>query len=337
MWIDVLAGVTLAVLSALGMLRGTLATSLKLGGLIVAYLAGVLASQAFAAPLSAALGVPEMFGMAAAGTLGFSAAQVVVSAVSWALVRWERARLGRFGRTRRDRLGGALLGAAQGAMIVLLVGWLGLWLEAAQSRGALQAIPAAAGSHAAEFTQIVIDEGAEAMLSESDVTARVAVRAIAHPRETLDGVNELVNGQRIRTIQQDALFWSYVESGAVDAALNRGSFLGAAHDSSFRAQLHELGLIDAAASADAVAFRDTVRVALREIGPRIRGLRDDPELRRLLEDPATVEALRAGNVLALLADPDFRQVLNRATRGTPGPGNGAELAEPVPAAPADLE
>jgi hypothetical protein len=95
----------------------------------------------------------------------------------------------------------------------------------------------------------------------------------------------------------------------VDAALNRVSFLAVTYDEELRGQLATLGLIDEAAARDPQAFRVTAGEVLREVSPRIRGLRNDPELKKLIEDPEVTALIQSGDTLALLGHPSFRDLV----------------------------
>ena len=113
----------------------------------------------------------------------------------------------------------------------------------------------------------------------------------------------------IGDLSSDPLFWTYVEHGNVDAAMNRASFLRLTYDQTLRQQLGDLGLVDAQAAADAGAFRAAAGEVLREVGPRIRGLRKDPALQELMQDPEVAAAVQSGDHLALMSHPRFRAVV----------------------------
>ena len=335
MWLDILAFGALAGLSTLGLVRGTLATALRIASLIAAYCAAVVGSSAFAELAAAQLNVPQVLGMAAAGSATFIVTWLGLGLVSKLIAGWEKRRRRGAPRSAADRTGGALLGAAQGAIVVILIGWLGLWMQAGRAGGgggALQSLPDASGARVSFLTQAVVEKGADAVLSEDATAARAAIRAAVRPTETISNVSDLANGPRMRTLQQDKLFWRYVESGAIDAALNRGSFLGAAYDASFRQQLFELGLINKAAASDSRLFRNRAREALVAVSPRISGLRDDPELRGLMDDPEIAGAISSGDTMTLLTNAKFRRVLRRILDG---PQESA--AQPLDAAPVQAD
>ena len=111
------------------------------------------------------------------------------------------------------------------------------------------------------------------------------------------------------------MFWTYVENGSVDAALNRASFVRLSRDDALRERLAELGLVGPDAAFDSRAFRATARDVLREVGPRLREVRHDPALQELMEDPDVVAAVQSGNHLALMTHPGFRDVVARVMDG----------------------
>jgi hypothetical protein len=50
---------------------------------------------------------------------------------------------------------------------------------------------------------------------------------------------------------------------------------------------------------------------LRQLGPRLRALREDPALNELVEDPEVQLALQSGDTMALVSHPGFRQLVAR--------------------------
>ena len=73
------------------------------------------------------------------------------------------------------------------------------------------------------------------------------------------------------------------------------------------------GLVPQAAADDVRQFRDEMANVLREVGPRIRHLKNDPELQALAEDPEVIGILQSGDTLALLQHPGFRKLVDRVT------------------------
>jgi hypothetical protein len=155
----------------------------------------------------------------------------------------------------------------------------------------------------------------EAALSDAGSGARVASQLASNPAETLKSLQELLEDPRIRAVQEDRLFWSYVQHGAVENALNRGSFWRVVNDEELRGQLADLGLIDEAAAQDPRVFREAVGELLGEVGPRLKGLAEDAELQELARDPEIVAMLESGDTMGLLGHPGVQKIVSRVSSG----------------------
>jgi hypothetical protein len=51
----------------------------------------------------------------------------------------------------------------------------------------------------------------------------------------------------------------------------------------------------------------------KEIMSMIQSLRNDPDFKKILEDPEIMKAVQAGDVPALMANPRFMKLMNNAT------------------------
>jgi hypothetical protein len=313
MWLDVVALLLLGIFMGAGALRGGLASALGLITLGVAYAAAVFGAPLLGPSLAAALTLPEFLGLALAGTAGFIGGYLGMGVVGFLLRRRERRRRGGDSRSARDRFFGAIFGGMRGALVVVLLSYLALWLDVLRATGTSELLPSIEGSAAAAVTSSVVEAGVEAALPEDSAGSGWVATAAARPAEAISGFQSVLENPAIATLREDGMFWTYVEHGSVDAALNRMSFLEIAHDESLRAELGDLGLIDTRARGDAGAFRDAAREVLQEVGPRIRGLRNDPELRALVEDPEVVAMLQNGDTWSLVSHPGFRQLVARVT------------------------
>jgi uncharacterized membrane protein required for colicin V production len=310
MWLDAVALLLLGIFAGMGAMRGALASSLSVLTLAAAYGAAIWAAPRWGSEAAGWAGVPEWLGMPVAGTAAFVLTFVGMGLVSAILRRRERRK--RHGpRSPRDRFLGGAFGAVRGALVVLLLSYLALWVDALRSTGTVEAIPELGPSAAAAVTETVVEAGVQAAMSDSGSAGRVMARMAARPGATLGDLQEVLEHPAIGELRSDSLFWSYVEHGNVDAALNRGSFLRLTHDGSLRQRLGDLGLIEADAVEDPRRFRAAAADVLREVGPRIRNLREDPALRELLEDPEVVAMVQSGNHFALISHPGFREVVAR--------------------------
>jgi hypothetical protein len=254
------------------------------------------------------LGLPGILGAPIVGAALFLVTYFAMGILSAVLRRRERKRL-EGPRSGRDRFVGGCFGLLRGTLVVLLLSVLAIWLDALRASGRAEFLPEIGPSRAAAVTETVVEAGVEAALSDAGAGGRFAARMAARPGTSIEDLQAVLANPHIAELQDDELFWTYVESGAVETALNRLSFINVAYDEALRGQLAALGLIDEAAAGDPQVFRDTAGEVLREVSPRIRGLRNDPELKKLLEDPEVASLIQSGDTLALLGHPGFRDLV----------------------------
>jgi hypothetical protein len=306
---DLLAIGLLALLSIRGAQRGALAGLLGLATLGLAYGAALLAGSRLGGAAAAAFGVPELVGTVIASTIAGTGALAALGLAARAACRAEARRREREGgRSGGDRVAGAAFGALRAALLLLLVGWLGLWGEALWT--ARTGAPAEAPESALlRATSATVEAGTTAVLGSEGAGARTVARVAARPAQALSGLQSVVASPAFASLRDDRAFWLRIEADRIDEALGRASFLALAHDDPTRQALAELGLVDERAAADPNAFRVAVREALLAVQPRLARLRDEPALRRLAEDPEVQEMLAAGDPWALLRHQGFQQLV----------------------------
>lgn len=136
----------------------------------------------------------------------------------------------------------------------------------------------------------------------------------SNPGESLAGLREVLADDRIAELQQDKLFWTLIENGASERALNRLSFYQVSHDDAMRRRFAQLGIVSAAAGESVETFRDEAREVFDLVGPRQKGLREDPELRQLAANPEIMSLLESGDTLALLSRPEIQRLVDRLSK-----------------------
>jgi membrane protein required for colicin V production len=313
MWLDTIVLAILACFAIAGLLRGGLAAGMSVAALAVAYAVAILGAAHSGPAMAERLGLPEILGVPVAGAVLFLVAYFAMGVVSSKLTRWERRR--RIGpRSLRDRFLGGCFGLLRGGLIALLLSMLAIWLDALRATGTADFLPELGASRAAAVTESVVETGVEAALSDARAGGRFVARMAARPGASIADLQAVLDNPHIGALQDDRLFWTQVEDGAVDSALNQKSFLAVTHDEELRAQLAALGLVDEEAGRDPQAFRATAEEVLREVGPRIRGLRSDPELKKLIEDPEVASLIESGDTLALLGHRGFRDFVAHVAR-----------------------
>lgn len=318
MWLDAVALLVFGLFAGMGALRGGLASGLSLLTLGAAYAAAILAAPAYGSLAAELTGVPEWLGFPIAGSVAFLLALIAMSVLSRLLRRLEMRAQGD-ARSPRDRFAGAVFGAVRGALVVLLLSYLAIWVDALRTTGTAPELPEIGPSAAASVTESLVEAGVGAALDRDAASGRVLAHMAARPGQSIAELQHLIEEPAIVELRGDKLFWTYVEHGSVDAALNRRGAMALVYDRDLRERLGALGLIDAAAVEDSQAFREAAAEALRELGPRLRGLREDPALQELMHDPEVMAAVQSGNHLALIGHPGFRSVVARVMESQPPP------------------
>lgn len=319
--LDAVALALLLLFTALGARRGTIGSAGALLALCGGYAAAGFSAVWLGPAAALALGVPGLVGGLAVGAVAFLVAALAIGLAAGALRRAADLRRGGAPRTAPDRLGGALFGLARGVLAALVLGLLALWLDAARSL-ATDAPSSEVSTQETPLrvaTRTAIASGMRAVLPDRARGEAAAVQVLTRPAETLGGLRRIAEHPDLPALIEDATFWADVESGRIEHAMARSSFLRLTHDEALRAAFGAAGLVDSAEANDPARFRTAMHRVLTEAGPRIARVRSDPELLRLAEDPQIVEALAHGDVLALLLHPDLHRLAARALTAPPAP------------------
>jgi hypothetical protein len=305
MGLDALLLLILGAYAAAGAWRGPAESALRLAAWGLGYAAAFGAATWLGAPLAEALGVAPLLGLPLAGSAAFLGVQALAQ-LAIARLRREPGTPALPGRTL-----GAVLGAARGAVVVVLLGWLALLADGLRAQG-LASLPAVGDSALGRASGLVVERSAEAALGAGRPEARALAALVARPAQTAAAWRALLAHPRLVALQADAGFWRDVEAGALDAARSRPSFRGLVGDAALRHELGRLGVVTAEAAAHPVAFERALGAALGEAAARVAALRDDPSLQALLADPEVRALLERGDALRLLAHPGFQDLLRRA-------------------------
>ena len=95
--------------------------------------------------------------------------------------------------------------------------------------------------------------------------------------------------------------------------MNRGSFQAIARDDDLRARFADVGVVPAEAADDPKIFRERFAEVLAEVGPRLKGLVNDPELQRLAQDPEVMSMLESGDTLGLFRHEGIQKLVAKAS------------------------
>jgi membrane protein required for colicin V production len=318
MTLDVILLGLLGAFVLLGAYRGAMASGSSVVSLLLAYGGGAYCAQTFAVTLAEKLAISSLYGTVVAGSAGFVATFIAAALVGSLLRGWDRDRLDGDSRGWLDRTGGAMFGGIRGGLVVLLLSWLMIWLDAARDLGAIQEIdqlPQTEDSSLAAATRSVVAEVINRAMVENgeapETGARVVAQLASNPGTALKGLQDLLSDPMIEALQRDKLFWTLIENGAAERALNRLSFYQVSHNDEMRGRLANLGIVSSSAATDVETFRQEARTVFEQVGPKLKGLREDPELLRLAENPEIVSLLENGDTLELLSRPEIQSIIDR--------------------------
>jgi membrane protein required for colicin V production len=315
MSLDLIAVIVLLVFMGLGALRGGLVGGIGLLALAVGYTAAVIAGAGSGADWMAARGVPGLLSAPVAGCAAFVVAYGAVAVVGMMLERMEKRRRGDDPRSVADRVAGATFGGLRGLLIVLLLSILATWLDAARELGVWEPtlpMPDTRDSLVAGASGQIVEGLVRSAAGDANAVAgKVMGRIASSPGPALKGLQEVIDDPGFQALQRDRFFWTLVENGASERATNSRSFYVITHDDELRRRLADLGIVTEAAAVDTDVFRRDVVEMLDAVGPRLKGVHDDPELQRLAEDPEVIALLESGDTLGLLTHPGIQRLVSR--------------------------
>jgi len=293
--------VVLLVFAWLGAHRGAAEAAIRLLGLVVAYGASLLAGKLVDA---------SWLAIAGASIGAFIVVQLGIELAA----RRVRARAEGAEPSDPSRALGSLCGLARGGLLVLPLLWLAGFSESVRATGRAPALPDLSSSRSAGIGQQVAGVAATQLAADGDRGSRVTAKWIAEPGAAMTAFADVAADPRLRVLQADQGFWSDLENGDVAGALARPTFSELARDAELRAKLANLGLVAETSALDAQQFHEEMAAVMREVAPRLRELRADPELQALLADPELRARAQAGDTAALLLDPRVRALAARVSR-----------------------
>ncbi len=315
MLLDLLAIALLVGFTVLGSHRGAFRSGIGLVSWVGGYAAAAFLTAPLAPFVASVTGLPFLLALCVASVaiLGSSLALglVLIKVIE---AKWRSDLL----RTGRDRFAGAIFGALQGGLVVILVGWLGQWLTAASAAG----VPIPGGHASTSVTQRwsshVIEAGIYAAIDESDPAMRFAANLAVRPGESLPKLQGILENPRIQALMRDNAFWSPISAGRMDEALNEPGFLGIAFDETLRTQIADVGMVRPEAAQDPLRFREDAKAAIETIGPWLGTIANSPEIEILKRDPEVQRAIANGDTITLLTNPEIRALMERVM-SSPGP------------------
>lgn len=317
MLLDLVALGLLILFALMGALRGGLASATSLATLLLSYGAAVWAAQNLGAGISEKLGWPPYLAAPAAGTAAFIVTAVFGGVLGMAIKSWAKSFRGDSPIGTANRWFGGFLGVVRGGLIVLLLSWLAIWVDAARQTGAfsgLDGAPEVDSSAVVKITEKVVASAVAVAMDGDTTTEDVLSRFASRPGAAVRSLQAILADPRIEALQHDRFFWTLIENGAHARAMNQVSFQKIARDEKLRAQLADIGVISEEAAHDPKVFRAAFAEVLAEVGPRVKGLINDPDMTRLARDPEVISLLESGDALGLIRHQGIQQLVAKVSQ-----------------------
>lgn len=305
-----------------GVWRGALASALGVASLVASYVLALLAGSWLGGVAAAATGLPPLAAPLVVGTLAFVVTSIALGVVSRRMVKRRREALAEAPASTRllDRVGGGAVGLLRGAVVVVLVGWLVAFADAARvaivppdsvaADAPASPIAEAAGSETARIAQRAVEVGAGVVLGDSP-SGRVTTRLLARPAESLGALREVLASPSVAKLRDETAFWDALQRGDAERALANPAFRSLAYDATLRTELTQLGVVSPEVAETPQAFQASLDAIVRELAPRIEGIANDPEVQALAQDPAVLRALERGDRWSLLRHPGVQRLAEK--------------------------
>jgi uncharacterized membrane protein required for colicin V production len=302
MVVDLVALAILALFVLMGALRGGVAGLLGLLTLVLSYAVAVKSAQGLGESISQNLGVSLLVGSAIAGIGGFLATTSCLGLLATRIRTWAAGLRGDSHIGIANRWLGGLCGVVRGGLVVLVVAWLVIWLDAARENlGFGEDLPDLQSSLVVNLTETVVESVVGAAMGGNDVVADVVARVASSPRTAVRGLQGLLADPRIQALQRDRSFWVLVEERSYSSALQRGSFQDIARSHALRRKFVAVGVVPPDSSNDRSAFEKHFARVLSEDGAKLEGILGDPEISAMLRSGDALGLVRHEGVQRRLA------------------------------------
>ena len=245
----------------MGALRGGIAGLMGVVTLLFSYVTGIWAARAFGISVSQVLDVSHLAGPAIAGVAVFLATATTLGLAAKHLRRWAGGLRGDSRMGIANRWLGGFFGLLRGGLVVMLVAWVTIWLNA---------LPGIRDTATARVTETLVESGVRAAMGGADTRVDVMAQLLSRPGTAVEDLQGILADPRVQALRQDRAFWNLVENGAYGRAMDRPAFEEIAGSPELRERFVSVGVVPAGAAGDAERFREHFRRVLSEEGPKLR-------------------------------------------------------------------
>jgi uncharacterized membrane protein required for colicin V production len=313
--VDLMSVFVLALAGYSGWRRGLLLMGLSMVGLATAYGAAYLLYRPVGRVVGGLLSLQPILAYPLGGMVVFLFVILAFFFVGRLVKRrLRRRRLRKIVEGRRsarwaDRVGGALLGAAYGVVLVMLVAWALLLLRTLSP----ETVPDVRDSLTGRLATPLVERFAYAVAhhtSESPTFAAAASRFAASPVRSSEDLKALARDERLQSLFGNPRSLRALTDPSGRAAARDPTLRRLARDPAFVDRAGRLGLLQAD-TADRLPAREVQRQLAERLGPLARTVSDlsrDPEVRRLMKDPELTRRLERRELISLANDPKFNRL-----------------------------
>ena len=307
--IDLLALAVLGVRGWQGWKKGTLLMLLSLAGLFAGYVAAAFLFRPVGNYLAETFSISPLVAFPLAGMLVMG---VMTGAIRLArhTVEQRRGAIVQQGLSpsRLDSAGGALIGAAWAAGLVLIVAWLAMGIHAALKVG-----PDISRSVTGRITSKVTEKVAYSITRRTtgnQFVASMMALVAGQPGTGVETMNALINNKSVQQLWGDSLVRGALARGDMQALRRNATFRGLVADTQFVHAAAQLGL--GGSGMGEVPGADQLMVNLvTQVGPVMQSLQSlgrDPEMRRLMNSRDFQRAMNSGDLQTIINNPEFHRV-----------------------------
>jgi len=291
-----------------GWRRGAVLMLLGLAAFGAGYVGAALLFRPVGNYLSRTFSLSPLAAMPIAATLVLTIITGAIRMATWT-VEQRRAMARRQGEppSRIDCAGGAFLGALKGGAWAVVLAWVVMTVHTLAHQG-----PDITGTVTGRVTAAIMQRASYAVTSRitgDPFTATVLSVLATHPEQGVAALTTIMRNQNVQGLLKSPALFTALSHGDV-AALSRAPALRSlAADRQFLDAAAQLGMAPGQPGGDALA--QTLATSVAPLARAVQSLRDDGEMRRLLEDPQFKRLVDQGNMAALLRSPQFGQLANR--------------------------
>ena len=304
-----------------------MASVISLIGIVLAYGAAYMFFRPVGRLFSSMFSLPPLLALPAAGLAIVSGVMILVSFGSYFLRRRLRAsRRHSSGLARWDAVGGALLGGAKGAALVIVF----VWLLALLQNFSPESVPNVRESFAAKLVMPTIRAAAVRVgkaTGISEASSKVVGELLTDPTDIAGTLNDIFEDQRMQTLFSTPRWVEALSGSLSSTAMDHPAFQSLTSDDRFLRMAEKAGLLTGDSKEKS---RHQIGLELTEkLAPLARVIvhvSRDEKTRELLEDDQFLGKLRSNDLPSLVHDERFNRLAGGVMQALRSEGTDSDIA-----------